>query len=166
MTALSLPSEAFCADTGELVTFDPTRKYGHRWVHGDGESCLHEITERPQPPRAVPLEVGCVVWSSTRVDQYDNPLGGLVQEVQTVGATRYYLVLDMSTPNVVEHRICEDEISPEGVERADVGRMRREWRKLARDVGVRTGQDSDDEVNRLRRAHQLAVRGRYGRTTE
>lgn len=163
---LRLPSEAFCADTGELVTFDPSRSYGYRWRHGDGLPCFHEITERPPAPVPVPIELGAVIWSTSRVDNRDQPIGGLVAELHTDVERPYAVVVDLGWPTVVTHRIHLDDVGPEGVERPDEWRMRVQSRKLAADYAKGSGPITDDDVAALRQSYGLAVRGRYGKAGE
>jgi hypothetical protein len=89
------------------------------------------------------VERGVSVWSSTRVDAYNLPLGGVVVEIEDVPSTetgefeRFFTCLDPTGSDrfpVTVRRIAESEIQQSGVEGTAASRITKLVKRLGGEV--------------------------------
>jgi hypothetical protein len=92
------------------------------------------------------VEKGVSVWSSTRVDAYGAPLGGVVVEIEDVTSPetgeieRWFTCLDpVGGVPVTARRIAEAEIRPAGVEGTVGSRLTNLVRRLAQEIATAKG---------------------------
>jgi hypothetical protein len=87
------------------------------------------------------VELGVSVWSSTRVDAFGQPLGGVVVEIEDVPdpetgeIERYFTCLSLGYgPKVEVRRIAEAEVLQTGVQATDGSTLTKLVKKLAGEV--------------------------------
>lgn len=109
------------------------------------------------------VELGVSVWSSTRRDAFDQPLGGVVVEIEDVPdaetgeVERWFTCLWMVGPKVQARRIAEAEVLQSGVQATDGSRIARIVKALAGEVHDRPGSYLDlHSSERIRWQYVLA----------
>lgn len=92
------------------------------------------------------VELGVSCWSSTRVDAFDQPLGGVVVELEDVPNAetgeieRWFTCLSLGYgPKVEVRRIAEAEVLQTGVQATDGSTITKLVKKLAGEVHDRPG---------------------------
>ncbi len=86
------------------------------------------------------VDLGVTVWSSTRRDAYDFPLGGTIVEIEdqvdrgTGEITRRFTCLKLGNPLVVVRQIDEAEVKPDGVEATQGAQMAKLVKAMAQEV--------------------------------
>lgn len=92
------------------------------------------------------VELGVSVWSAERRDAYDQPLGGVVVEIEDVPNLetgefeRFFTCLDpVGGVPVTARRIAEAEVRPAGVEGTASARLTKLVRRLAEEIAAAKG---------------------------
>lgn len=112
------------------------------------------------------IEVGVSCWSSTRRDAFDEPLGGVVVEIndivdpETGGITRWFTCLDPTGSDrfpINVRRIAEAEVVKTGVEATAYSALTKLVKRLAGEVHRRPGSYLDVfQADRIRWMGTLA----------
>lgn len=110
------------------------------------------------------VERGVSVWSSTRVDAYGEPLGGVVVHIddvpnrETGEFERFFTCLDpVGGVPVTVRRLAEAEVLPTGVEATAHSRITKLIKRLAAEVAAMTGSYLDvHHADRIRWMSTLA----------
>lgn len=110
------------------------------------------------------LELGCSVWSTTRKDHRENPLGGVIIDIfdkldqETGEVERAFRCIDSYNlrPFVQVHVLVESEVDRGALEGPDNARLRKIIRRLAEDIAKGKSSLTSLELDHIAWIHKLA----------